>query len=132
MGFCRVDDDRVSVSLVPYSTQVSAGPELLGTLVTEHNHNSSHCVNFEAADYDTTAIQRTQVRVDANNNAVMNAEGVPFIDPIPLSQTAHFDPWRSYNSSRSLYYPVCRNASYVDILPWSNNATALKVCRLMI
>ncbi|NNE78689.1 MAG: hypothetical protein HKN18_00315 [Silicimonas sp.] len=100
-------DDRVSVSLVPYSTQVSAGPELLAQLSTTHNHSSSHCVNFETADFGTTAIQR----VNPGNGT-----------PIALSQTAHFDPWRHYNSGRSLYYPVCRSNSYAEILPWSNDA----------
>lgn len=120
------DDDRVSVSLVPYSTQVSVGPRLINALVTEHNHDFSHCVNFEEDDYEQTAIQRYQVVTDNNGAVVTDGNGVPLVEPIPLSQTAHFDPWRSYNSSRSLYYPVCRNASYVDIVPWSNNATVLK------
>ena len=120
------DDDRVSVSLVPYSTQVSVGPYLINSLTTEHDHNFSHCVNFESADYHTTAIQRMEQRFFSNGLPVIDSSGLPIFDPVPLSQTAHFDPWRSYGSSRSLYYPVCRNASYVDILPWSNNTTALK------
>ena len=106
------DDDRVSVSLIPYSTQVSAGPELLGELVSEHNHNFSHCVNFEPEDFDATNIQRTDILLPG---------GI-----VPLSQTAHFDPWRNYRYGQSLRYPVCRNESYFDIAPWSNNVTALK------
>lgn len=118
-------DDRVSVSLVPYSTQVSAGPELLAQLTTTHNHDMSHCVNFEAADYGTTAIQRTHPRFD-NGNPVNDGNGNQIFDPVPLSQTAHFDPWRHYSYGRTHRYPVCRNADYVDIVPWSNNAQALK------
>lgn len=98
------DDNRVSLSLVPYATQVSAGPELLALMNTTHSHNFSHCVNFGTADFR---------RTDIDNTA-------------PLSQTAHFDPWRSYRDRQSILYPVCRNESSVDIMPWSNNALALK------
>jgi len=136
------DDDRVSVSVVPYSTQVSVGPDLLAQLNSEHNHNYSHCVNFDDEDFDTTAIQRSRIQVDADGNDVyeLDADGVPVIDDdgqpipvfelVPLSQTASFDPWRSYGGGRNemdLLYPVCRfDGDHVDITPWSNNVVALK------
>ncbi len=119
------DDNRVSLSLVPYSTQVSAGPALLDQLVTEHDHEFSHCVNFEEADFDTTAIQRWRPVTDEDGNVVENADGSEVWEPIPLSQTASFDPWNGWYS-RSLSNKVCRDESYVDILPWSNDAEALK------
>ena len=119
------DDDRVSISLVPYSTQVSAGPALIDRLVTEHDHEFSHCVNFEEEDFETTAIQRYQIVTDEFGNAVEDADGNPVIEPIPLSQTASFDPFVGYNT-RSHYYPVCRDDASMDIVPWSNTATDLK------
>ncbi|MEM6385100.1 MAG: Tad domain-containing protein [Pseudomonadota bacterium] len=115
------DDNRVSVSLVPYSTQVSVGPELIDRITTEHEHEFSHCVNFEEEDFDTTAIHRYRPAVDNNGMPILDADGNQVIEPIPLSQTASFDPWRGWNSSRSLRYPVCRDQDYVDILPWSNS-----------
>lgn len=98
------DDDRVSLSLVPYSTQVSAGPALFNLMNTSSSHNYSHCVNFDANDFNRTDID--------HGNA--------------LQQTMHFDPWRNYRYGQSLRYEVCRTESYFDITPWSNNATALK------
>jgi len=120
------DDNRVSVSLVPYSTQVSAGPELMSRLTVKHDHDFSHCVNFEEEDFGTTAIQRVQPAVDGDGNLVQDSDGNPVMEPVPLSQTASFDPWKGWSSSRSISYPVCRDASYVDILPWSNNPGDLK------
>ncbi|MDA8585967.1 VWA domain-containing protein [Rhodobacteraceae bacterium] len=133
------EDDRVSVSLVPYSTQVSAGSDLLDELTIIHSHDYSHCANFEEEDFETTAIHRQRQSVDGsgNNIWVMEADGItpaldadgnliPFMEPVPLSQTASFDPWRSYRSSMDIGSPVCRDNSYFDITPWSNNATALK------
>ncbi|MGI9393916.1 MAG: pilus assembly protein TadG-related protein [Boseongicola sp.] len=97
------EDGRVSMSLVPYSTQVSAGPELLAQMNTEHNHDYSHCVNFAGSSFSSVAIDHT----------------------VALSQTAHFDPWRHYNSGQSPRNYVCRNESYFDILPWTNDIAAL-------
>lgn len=155
------DDDRVSVSLVPYSTQVSAGQNLLAEITTTHNHTHSHCVNFTERDFNTTEMHRfhqaldgdgdpvwTQV-LDDDGNVVMSMDDIEedgvsdfmvdpddgsilqsvldYSNPIALSQTAHFDPWRSYNSGMSLYYPVCRNDADFHIDPWSNNLTNLKL-----
>jgi len=110
-------DNRVSVSLIPYATQVSAGPDLLAQLDTTHNHTNSYCVNFESEDFETTAIQRYESVTTA---------GPPVLPQIvPLSQTAHFDPWRHYNSNRSVNSPVCRTGSANDIVAWSNDITTL-------
>ncbi|MEM7718395.1 MAG: pilus assembly protein TadG-related protein [Pseudomonadota bacterium] len=118
------EDDRVSISLVPYSTQVSAGPELLNQLTIEHDHNFSHCVNFVEADFSTTAIQRVRPKQDEDGNVVQDSDGNPVMEPIPLSQTASFDPFSGW-STRNHQYPICRDQSYVDILPWSNSVTDL-------
>ncbi|MCV6592495.1 MAG: pilus assembly protein TadG-related protein [Silicimonas sp.] len=135
------EDDRVSVSLVPYSTQVSAGEALLDELVTKHNHDYSHCLNFEEADFETTAIQRFNQAVDsdgilvfetdAEGNVVLGDEGqpIPVMDtnnPIGLSQTAHFDPWRNWRYGISLRNVVCRYDADFHINPWSNDLTDLK------
>lgn len=98
------DDDRVSLSLVPYSTQVNAGPELLGLLNTNANHDFSHCVDFDLVDFRRTDIDHGSA----------------------LTQTMHFDPWLNYRYGQALYYEVCRTEDYFEITPWSNNAQALK------
>ncbi|MEO0916635.1 MAG: Tad domain-containing protein, partial [Pseudomonadota bacterium] len=118
------EDNRVSISLVPYSTQVSAGPELLNQLTIEHDHDFSHCVNFVEEDFSTTAIQRVRPMQDEDGNIVQDADGNPVMEPIPLSQTASFDPFSGW-SRRNHRYPVCRDQSYVDILPWSNSVSDL-------
>ncbi len=125
------DDDRVSISLVPYSTQVSVGPELIDRIVTEHDHEYSHCVNFEEEDFQTTAVQRYRQAVDEFGNLVEDAFGNPVMEPIPLSQTADFDPFVGYNtrlrtSNGTHYYPVCRDQASMDIVPWSNTPLDLK------
>ncbi len=39
---------------------------------------------------------------------------------------AQFDPWRNYRHAQAPRWFVCRNESYTDILPWTNDAVALK------
>ena len=111
-------DNRVSVSLIPYAAQVSAGPDLLSRINTTHDHSLSHCVNFIDEDFDTTAMHRTESVEVAGGGGVLPND-------IALSQTAAFDPWRSYRQHYSLRYPVCRDDN-VDIVPWSNDAGELK------
>lgn len=97
-------DNRVSVSLVPYSTQVSAGEDLLDLMNPTQTHGYSACANFP----NDASFRKTT------------------IDQGPdLKQTAAFDPWRSYRYGRSLRTPVCRANSYMHILPWSNDETAI-------
>ncbi len=98
------EDGRVSVSLVPYSTQVSAGPELLGLMNRRHAHEYSHCLNFVNSDFDSTAMDHMSSR----------------------SQTAHFDPWKSWRSSLTPQNFVCRTESYADIFPWQNDIGDIK------
>ncbi len=91
----------VSTSIVPYSTQVNAGEDLLSNYTREDEHDISHCVNFESSSFDTTSLSTQTV----------------------LEQTQHFDPW--YNSS-NVSAPVCRSESGVDILAWSRDPQEIK------
>ncbi len=50
------DSDTFSISIVPYSTQVTAGQTLLDQYTTTDEHDYSHCVNFTNADFGTTEI----------------------------------------------------------------------------
>jgi len=45
--------DRVSISLIPYTAQVNAGPEILSlmNLTSTPRHNFSHCIEFTPADF---------------------------------------------------------------------------------
>lgn len=97
-------DNRVSVSLVPYSTQVSVGEDLLNLLSVTHEHGYSSCVNF----HEDSMFENTLINHDED-----------------MKQTASFDPWRSWRYGTGLRNQVCRNEAYMDIVPWSNNVTTL-------
>ena len=100
-------DNRVSLSLVPYSTQVAVGGDFMNVLNMTDEHGLSHCANFQNDDmFETTSINHS----------------------IALEQTLPFDPWGHWSWRRvdgvyqdGLRYEVCRTEAYMDILPWSNS-----------
>lgn len=106
--------EDVSISIVPYATQVAAGQALLNQFRTHDSHGYSSCLNFDSNDFDSTTMQ-------------------PF-GPGSQSyeQTAHFDKF-TYSVDPSSHglrdtqgaLPVCPNRPASEILPLSNNVTAL-------
>lgn len=48
--------DKVSLSIVPYTGDVNAGSEIFSRLNIRQLHDYSYCVQFEDAHFDTTAI----------------------------------------------------------------------------
>ena len=99
---------EVSISLVPYATQVSLGENLMNEYNVTNEHSYSHCIDFIADEFNNTAVLPTE----------------------PLLRTSHFDPWngdeRDISNGQSLVSPVCPTDSYADILPLSMDRVALK------
>ncbi|MGB5869233.1 MAG: pilus assembly protein TadG-related protein [Albidovulum sp.] len=56
--FDTVEPGKLSISLITYSTQVSAGPQLLQYFDRDANsqHNKSSCLEFNSGDFNTTAM----------------------------------------------------------------------------
>jgi len=105
--YTAAEEGAVSTSIIPYATQVSAGPALLQNYTLGAGaHDRSYCVNFSANDF--------------NNAALSTAT--------ELQQTLHFDPWTSRGWSRGspLPNPVCPTDSSREITAWSQDPVALK------
>ncbi|MEM9247784.1 MAG: VWA domain-containing protein [Pseudomonadota bacterium] len=93
----------VSVSIVPFSTQVNAGPLLGGELALSSEHNYSHCVEFQPGEFGATAV----------NPAT------------ELRRGGHFDVF-TWNAPVVSSGVVCPFDSNRHITPFSQNADALK------
>lgn len=94
---------RTSISIVPYSTQVNAGPALLSTMNVQDSHDHSHCVDFASGDYDDIVL-----------------------DPAAgWTQAGHFDPFYPYNYGRGPFRFVCRPETSAQIMPLSGRAADL-------
>ncbi|WP_353472864.1 pilus assembly protein TadG-related protein [Salipiger sp. H15] len=96
------NEDLISVSLVPYSEQVNAGPEILSYLPVNWKHGYSHCLEMPASVFGSTALDRS----------------------ITYDQMQHFQ-W-NYSGSNTLTDTVCPRYDYERITPFSQDAKALK------
>lgn len=95
------EEGKVSVSIVPYATQVNAGNTLLDLYTTTNEHSYSHCVNFIADQYSKPDLSRD----------------------VTLQRTAHFDVF-TY-SEDPISTPVCPTRAGSEILSLSGDRTEL-------
>ncbi|MFW2543307.1 pilus assembly protein TadG-related protein [Primorskyibacter sp. 2E107] len=94
-------DPLVSISLVPYNATVNLGPDLASYFNIEDAQPFSHCVTFDASDYNTTAINT--------------------IDQ--LTQIGHFDPFDGGIAASNFWCPMGNKSR---IVPHSSNPEYLK------
>ncbi|NRB02282.1 MAG: hypothetical protein HRU30_03365 [Rhodobacteraceae bacterium] len=95
-------ENKISVSLIPYTAQVNAGPDLFYRFNTTQDHDFSHCVDFEISDFDLTALSFSK----------------------QYEQMQHFETGWSY--SNPISNPGCPQQTYERIVPFSQDTTALK------
>ena len=86
------EDGKLSISIVPYATQVSVPENFLDEFNVTDEHSYSNCVNFEANDFYTTAIDTNQ----------------------ELERTMHFDVWRDFDGRDNdpvelVQSPICED-----------------------
>lgn len=98
----NTDVSNLSISIIPYATQVNAGEALLSKYpnVTQE-HNYSFCVNFIKDQFSKHTLDRFEV----------------------MERTAHFDTF-TY-SENMIDRPVCPTRDGSAILPFTNNPAVL-------
>lgn len=102
-------DGKLSISIVPYATQVSVPDGIFDELNATTEHSYSNCINFEASHFNTTEISTSY----------------------NYKRTMHFDPWddrdgRDDDPKELVRDPVCEDSASREILPLQKNATTLK------
>ncbi|MEX3315942.1 hypothetical protein [Sulfitobacter sp. PS-8MA] len=100
----EAEEGRVSISVIPYSTKVNAGKLLLDQYNTTREHSYSHCVDFEADDFQILSINPSK----------------------RLQRTGHFQQNGSYYS-QSYGEWTCRIDPGFAITPLSSSTNDLKV-----
>lgn len=95
----------VSLSVVPYTSQVNAGAAIMDRLNVTRLHGYSNCIVFSDSDFEKTGISTTQSFV----------------------QMPHFELyWEEGNTTGKVSNPSCPRQDYEQIIPLSQNATFLK------
>lgn len=105
------EDGKLSISIVPYATQVSAPENFIQHFNLTNEHSYSNCVNFASSDFETTSIDPTA----------------------QLTRTMHFDPWYTFDGRDNdpmdlVQVPVCVEAEDDSrkMMVMQKDATALK------
>ncbi|APX17229.1 hypothetical protein BWR17_16240 [Phaeobacter inhibens] len=100
-------DNKMSISIIPYATQVSLPTELMDQYNTTDEHAYSNCVNFVGSHFQTTALSTTE----------------------ELDRTMHFSVWSGSDyraSANPLGSPTCEDRADREILPFQKDANTLK------
>ncbi|GGG81021.1 hypothetical protein GCM10011415_33130 [Salipiger pallidus] len=96
------NEDLVSISVVPYSEHVNAGPEILSFMNVDWMHGYSHCIEMPNSVFDTTTLDLGR----------------------QWEQMQHYQfNYSAYNDRSDT---VCPRYDYERIRPWSQDARALK------
>lgn len=92
--------DRVSLSLVPYSQHVNAGPNLMNAMRVDKVHDYTHCVNFEDVDFRTAGLNLSK----------------------SYEQGQYWDHW---SGGPTLLSPTCPSRDYEEITAVSQDRAAI-------
>lgn len=95
-------EDLVSISLIPYSEHVSAGPAIMDEFNVNRTHNYSHCIEFSDADFNTTEMGPSAA----------------------FDQVQHFY-WGTTSWNRRTN-SVCPTGQYEDVVAFSQDTWELK------
>lgn len=108
----NTSEGKMSISIVPYATQVSLPDDLMAQYATLGTNPYSNCINFEASHYN-----RADLPTDE-----------------PLNRAMHFTPWGYSNRDMRTYYseprlinsPVCDERASREILPLQSDVATLQ------
>ena len=108
--FDSAEEDKVSISIIPYATQVSISDDLASYFNITNEHTNSTCIEFDVSkgDFDTTAVSIGGARVYQRNG--------------------HFDPFNKTTpvTGNSSALPNCPVEAERHILPFSGDRDQLK------
>ena len=106
------NQDLISVSIVPYSAHVNAGPNIFNLMDVQQRHTWSHCIDFQDSDFNTTAIYAGPVAWNR------------------YQHMQHFETGGSWNGRHNgpdnIDNPTCPKRSYETVYAFSQNKQALK------
>jgi hypothetical protein len=100
-------DGKMSVSIIPYATQVSIPSELANQYNIDRPQTYANCVNFQSEHYNTAELSTTEA----------------------LQGSMLFSPWSSYDRRGTgdfIDRPVCEADEAREVMLFRKNATELK------
>ncbi len=122
---CPIQGNKTSLTLVPYSSQVSVGATLLSKFNVADSHATSSCVTFAEDDFDDVSISTTDT---IHQTAQYVGGGQRYLNNYYKLNTSS---WIEPSSNPQWYetYWSCFTASWREIVPFENSPRdmALKI-----
>lgn len=111
------EDGKLSISVVPYATQVSMPEFMFDGMDVDEVQEHSHCLNFQGDDFNSTSVT---LKPESGANT-----------PATYKQTMHFDVWDDFDGRDNdpmelVRSPTCEDATSREILLLEKNPTTLK------
>lgn len=103
----KTEDGKLSISIIPYATQVSLPDYLMDELNNSGTNNRANCINFTSSEFNTTTFDRSVVH----------------------DRTLHFTPWYTYDKRPSngyVYNEVCDELSNRELTVLQKDPQVLK------
>ncbi len=137
----NTEDGKMSMSIVPYATQVSGSSEFMDQFNLTDEHQYSNCVNFTGNNSYTSEItdpNDPNSTVDSSDKIALEAGlldgdfATPSISTTEeLERTMHFTPWSSYDrrtnsTPRLVSSPVCEADASREMLVLQKDPDDLK------
>jgi len=105
----NTEDGNLSISIIPYATQVSAPSFFFDEFITTGVNNYSNCINFESSDFLETGVDPSET----------------------YERTMHFDPWKTRDGRDDdpvnlVTNPVCEAKASREMMIMQKDAATLK------
>ncbi|UWR08577.1 TadE/TadG family type IV pilus assembly protein [Ruegeria arenilitoris] len=103
----KTEDGKLSISIIPYATQVSLPDYLMDEFSTTGTNNRANCINFTSSEFNTTALDPDTIR----------------------QRTLHFTPWSTYDrrpSNGYVYSEVCDELANREVSVLQKDPQVLK------
>ena len=116
------NQDNVSISIIPYNMQVNVGQNILDQLNVTSEHSTSHCVDFDTSDYNSTAISSaTELQRAGHFTAFVRTGSGGWAWEDGEINHPNMDP-----ADHKTFEWMCPITSHSEIMAFSQNKTALK------
>ncbi len=103
----KTEDGKLSISIVPYATQVSLPDTLMAELPTTGTNPHANCINFEDTEFSTSSFDRNLIR----------------------ERTLHFTHWGDYDrrpDNTLVYSEICESDTNREVMVHQKDANILK------
>eukprot|EP00903_Cladosiphon_okamuranus_P021863 g20099.t1 len=119
----NTEDGKMSISIVPYSTQVSMPAAFLDEMRVSDEHSYSNCINFDGSDFNTTGLNLSREYERTMHFSVWNYNDYRDDDEHVRQPTCASDADNPERTALLMSDNVAQLQSYIDAFEHSENTS---------